>query len=137
MPFVLDASVTLTWLFADEAEPATDELLQSLRTTRAVVPALWAYEVTNAVVTAVRRKRITHAHARAATDLLDSLPVDIAPTPALATLLSLADEARLSTYDAAYLLLAMQESIPLATLDGRLRSAAEERDVAVIPAPHT
>ena len=45
--FVLDCSVTVAWLFADEASPQTDALLQRLTEGVAVVPNLWHLEVGN------------------------------------------------------------------------------------------
>jgi len=38
---VIDASLTLTWYFEDEATPATDELLDAVAQNGAVVPPLW------------------------------------------------------------------------------------------------
>ena len=40
MAFVLDCSVTMAWVFADEATVATDRLRDALLETRAFVPAL-------------------------------------------------------------------------------------------------
>ena len=59
MPFVVDASITLGWCFADEATPYTRGVLAALKTTYAVVPALWPFEVANTLALAERRKRIT------------------------------------------------------------------------------
>ena len=50
-----------------------------------------------------------------------------------ATLLSLALRFQLTSYDAAYLELAMRASLPLATLDKDLRSAARKVGVTVLP----
>lgn len=48
MPFVLDCSVTMSWVFADEANATTEALRESLIEDMAVVPALWSIEVANA-----------------------------------------------------------------------------------------
>jgi predicted nucleic acid-binding protein len=45
----------------------------------------------------------------------------------------LAREHKLSTYDASYLDLAMKKGIPIATLDGRLISAAKRSNVSIMP----
>lgn len=58
-PFVVDASLTLSWCFADEAIPYSRDVLAALETTYALVPALWPFEVANALVFAERRRRIT------------------------------------------------------------------------------
>ena len=44
-PFVVDASLTLRWCFADEATPYSRGVLAALKTTYAVVPALWPFEI--------------------------------------------------------------------------------------------
>ena len=47
---------------------------------------------------------------------------------------TLAERHRLTIYDAAYLELAQRTGLPLATLDGELRTAAERSGVEVLPA---
>lgn len=51
---------------------------------------------------------------------------------ALGSRLELARARELSAYHAAYLVLAMREGLPLATLDGRLRAGAEGVGVALV-----
>ncbi len=58
-PFVVDASLTLSWCFADEATSYSRAVLASLGTTYAVVPALWPFEVANVLALAERKQRIT------------------------------------------------------------------------------
>lgn len=54
MTFVLDCSVTMSWIFSDEASKATDRLRESMIERRAFVPALWPVEVGNVLLTATR-----------------------------------------------------------------------------------
>jgi predicted nucleic acid-binding protein len=131
--FVLDASVTLSWLFEDESTPATDALLWELRTRRATVPAIWTYEVANALASGVRRTRLSEAQSHAFAELLHALPVDVLAPPPLPLLAALATRHDLSAYDAAYLEVAQRNSLPLATLDGRLRDAARRTGVTTLP----
>jgi len=58
-PFVVDASMTLSWCFADEATPYSRAVLAALQNTYAVVPALWPFEIASALAIAERRKRIS------------------------------------------------------------------------------
>jgi predicted nucleic acid-binding protein len=58
MAFVLDASVSACWAFADEDHPVADVAFSSLQTEEAVVPALWWFEVRNILVVNERRGRI-------------------------------------------------------------------------------
>lgn len=124
MGFVVDASVTLAWLFEDEASGETEALLERLREERVLVPDIWAYEIANALTVARRRSRITEAQSHAFAELLRSLPIDSMPPPSVTVLMSVADRHGLSAYDAAYLELAERTGRPLATLDSRLRDAA-------------
>ena len=58
--FVLDASVTVAWCFADETTAYTETVLEMLATGGdALAPAIWPFEVANVLVMAERRKRIT------------------------------------------------------------------------------
>ena len=58
-PFVLDASMILSWAFEGESTPFTVAVLKSLETVHAVAPALWPFEVANVLSAAERRGRIS------------------------------------------------------------------------------
>ena len=134
MGFVIDASVTLTWCFADERTPATESLLDRVAEERVVAPALWISETTNALLSAIRRGRVTPDHASQLQSLLTDLPIEIDTAPSdRRALLEMARRHALSAYDATYLLLAQRTALPLATLDSRLREAATAEDVPVLP----
>ena len=60
MSFVLDTSVTLTWLFEDEASEYGDNVAAALPAEHALVPDLWYLEVANALAVGERRKRVIH-----------------------------------------------------------------------------
>jgi predicted nucleic acid-binding protein len=72
--FVLDASVTLAWVFEDEDTPMTEAALEALRQTEALVPSIWHYEIGNALVVGARRGKLTPATAAHFTELLQNLP---------------------------------------------------------------
>lgn len=61
MGFVLDASIALAWCFADEATDQTTQLLERLELETALVPAIWPLEISNILLSAQRRKRISYA----------------------------------------------------------------------------
>ena len=135
MSFVLDASVTMAWLFEDEASRRTDALLDRLATEEVLVPSLWAYEVGNVLVLAERRKRVTEAQARHFTELLSALPIRVvhaSPGTIWDGATGAARTHGLSVYDGAYLDLAMREGLPLATGDRTLRAAARKSGVEVL-----
>jgi prevent-host-death family protein len=55
---VLDASLTLSWFFADERTPAADAVLDQVVEQGAIVPAVWKLGIANGLAVAIRRKRI-------------------------------------------------------------------------------
>lgn len=127
MPFVLDCSVTMAWVFRDEATDGTDRLRDMLGENRALVPALWPTETANALLAATRRKRIEREEWPRLRMQLNALPIDVDPVSTARTwgpVLDLAAVHDLTVYDATYLELAMRRGLPLATLDRALRTAA-------------
>lgn len=137
MPFVLDCSMTMAWVFPDEASELTDALRDSLIKESAVVPALWPIEVGNVLLVATRRGRIGDGDwARIRRDLA-ALPIDVdpvSPEHVLEDVLPIAKEYEISVYDAMYLELALRLRLPLATLDGKLGAACDAAGIGVVPA---
>jgi predicted nucleic acid-binding protein len=130
---VVDASVTLTWCFEDEAIPWTDDLLAGLRSgDEAIVPPHWPAEVANALLIAVRRGRIDREKAYRFFLDLRALPLRIdtlGNERVFAEVFRLAEQHSLTVYDASYLELAIRQGSPLATLDNDLRDAARASGV--------
>ena len=106
MAFVLDCSVTMAWVFPDEATESTDQLRESLIEGRAFVPSLWTVEVGNVLLIATRRGRITRGDWSRINANLGALPIEIDPISTSRVwnvALELATEHELSVYDATYL----------------------------------
>ena len=129
---VPDASVLLKWVLPSEDEPDSAQALR-LRAAilnddvRALVPALWLYEVGNTIA------RRFPAHAAAwLTALMKFGLEEAAPSPAwLATALELIHTHRVTFYDAAYHALAISRKGVFVTAD--LRYAKQmPRDGSVI-----
>jgi hypothetical protein len=60
--FVVDASMTLAWCFSDESTAFTESVLDLLANgAEAIAPAIWPFEVANALLMGERRKRVTPA----------------------------------------------------------------------------
>lgn len=135
MSLVIDASLTVTWYFDDEATPATERVLDSVSESGALVPTLWRLEVANAFQSAIRRKRITPNYRDQSLSELMHMPIVVDPdTDAYAwtTTLRLAERFALTVYDSTYLELAQRRSLPLATLDSALRTAATTLGITVV-----
>ena len=125
MPFVLDNSVVCGWFLENQATPYSDAIIERLRDDRAAVPALWELEFTNVLRSACLRQRLTAEAAQRVVAQIVSLPIDVDRQPvAPRELLALALRFGLSSYDAAYLELALRLQLPIATGDGPLRDAA-------------
>jgi predicted nucleic acid-binding protein len=96
------------------------------------VPALWWYELGNALTVAVRRKRLSEADATRFIDLYSQVPLQTdthLTSETVWRLRALAQEHHLSAYDAAYLELAQRRGLGLATLDKNLIAAARRAGV--------
>lgn len=133
--FVLDCSVTMAWAFDDEEEPSAAAVRDRLTSGEAFAPWLWTLEVCNALLVAERRGRLGADEADEFVDLLGMLPIRVEATPAgrlLPEVLALGRRTGLSAYDASYLDLALRLGVPLATVDGRLRAAAEGEGVRLL-----
>jgi predicted nucleic acid-binding protein len=133
---VLDCSIAIAWCFDDEAAPETDSLLERVRDEGAIVPAIWALEIGNVLTQAERRGRITEADSVARLQFLGALSVKAdgeTSHRAWREVLALARTEALTTYDAAYLELAMRSGLPLATKDRELAAAARRTGVKVLP----
>lgn len=127
--------MTLAWAFEDEGGPAADGILARLTSEFCLVPLLWPLEVTNALLVAERRGRLTESESHRFVGLLSALLIEVdseTPRGAFAEVLPLARRHDLSTYDAAYLELAMRSALPLATFDERLRKAARTAGVTLL-----
>ena len=104
--------MTLSWAFATEATPLSLRVLDCLQTSHAVTPALWPFEVTNALVEAERRGRISPTQQAEFLERLRLLPITVEHRPAVwlgQQIFPLARAHRLTAYDAAYLELAIRE----------------------------
>ncbi len=132
MSLVLDASVVVAWCMRDETSAYADAVLGHLASSEAVVAPHWDLEVGNALLVAQRRDRIGPEEAPIFSAFLLNLPIAVDPVSrgrALKDTYRLARAYDLSSYDAAYLELAVRYAWPLATLDEKLARAAEAEGV--------
>lgn len=124
---VVDASVTLAWLFPDFSSGYAESVLQALSHRRGLVPANWALETASAAALAERRHRVTPLTTARYFELLADLDLHqetVTLAESLVRVLPVAREFQISAHDAAYLELALRHEAPLATLDDSLRYAA-------------
>ncbi|HEY3826355.1 MAG TPA: type II toxin-antitoxin system VapC family toxin [Bryobacteraceae bacterium] len=135
LSLVLDSSVTLAWLYADETTPAVRAVFDRLVRAGAWVPSLWRLEVANSLHRATLRSRINDVFRDESLTDLDLLPISIdleTDRQAWGATLQLAAASGLTLYDASYLELAIRRTLPLASLDEELRRAAKTSGVRLM-----
>jgi predicted nucleic acid-binding protein len=135
MSLILDSSITLAWVYADETTEPVRRVFEMLSESGAWVPGIWRLEVANVLEMGVRRKRHNAEFRDATLADLAQLPIQVdAETDRQAwnATLLLAERHHLTLYDAAYLELALRRNLPLATLDEDLRNAARNETLRLL-----
>lgn len=133
--FVLDCSITMAWCSGDEATAAAFAVLDRLGTETAVVPSHWFLEVANVLTMAEKRKRMTVPATTEFLKLLGALEIEIDNVTVdrvFPHVLPLCRKYSLTSYDAAYLELAIRRQLPLASLDNELRAGAKQAGIEVL-----
>jgi predicted nucleic acid-binding protein len=133
--FVVDNSIVMTWCFQDEMVPYAEAVLDSLAEAVAVVPAIWPLEVINVLLVAERNGRLHEADSVRFVSLIGQLPIMVDrswPERLMRDLLAIGRIHNLSSYETAYLELAMRQGLPIATLDKRLHQAARRIDLPIL-----
>lgn len=129
---VLDASMTLAWIFPrhDPAEASlAEQALDELDHEDFAVPAIWYGEVANALLRGERKGLITHSQTAAFLAELDLADIETetdSPRLRQSVVMALARSYSLTAYDAMYLELALRRGAPLATFDSQLADATRK-----------
>ena len=128
MSIVVDASFVASWLLS-EPFGAKHSLPDLAAEEDLCAPALFEWEIENAMLSAERAQRITRAEADEALLALHALPIHLQETGrryAASGALLFARAYGLTVYDAAYLALAADIGASLATADAALSRAARD-----------
>jgi predicted nucleic acid-binding protein len=133
---VLDASLGIDWLFQQAQTSAVPAIDAALRDSAVIVPSHWPLEIANTLVPELRSQRISIFDFHAIIDRLDKLNIqveqpieldEIGPTTQFAV------QHGLTSYDAAYVQLALQRQATLGTLDRAMRRVAATLSVPLLP----
>jgi predicted nucleic acid-binding protein len=138
MAFVLDASMAMSWCFADESTSRSGIVLDALVDSHAEVPPLWPFEIANVLAVNEKKRRITESASFEFLQTLSRLDIRIDRSqPAINgnALLPLVRRHGLTAYDAAYLELAKRKGLALATFDKELIAAAKSEGIALVGQP--
>jgi predicted nucleic acid-binding protein len=126
--WVADASFAAALFLPDETSSAARRFFSGLKPADEVwVPSLWWYEITNVLIIAEQRKRLTPVDTAKIISLYSQLNLEtdtLSGTKYSGRLYEIAKTCHLTAYDAAYLELAMRKEAVLATLDKKLVKAA-------------
>jgi predicted nucleic acid-binding protein len=135
MAYVIDPSVALAWLLPDESNPRAIVFRTALENgARAWIPSHWLLEVSNGLLMAERRRRISAGQVAQALSLVSSLPLEgdeETSAQMSVRIFPLARKHGLTIYDAAYLELAQRRGAILASFDEQLLAAAAREKVAI------
>jgi len=134
-PWIVDASLAMTWYLADEQDREYGQwVLDSLAAREMRVPALFVYELSNALVMAHRRNRLGFDVLQEVFNKLSSMEIAVDPATreTSARLGTLALTYGLTSYDAAYLDLGLRTGFPIATLDKALIKAMQTASVDLV-----
>jgi len=131
MVLVIDNSIVLAWCLADEGDALADAAIRAVAVHGGIVPGIWWYELRNSLVVNERRGRLESADTQATLADLRDLGIVIDRDYDEGMVLEIAREHALSVYDAVYVEVALRRQAPLATLDIRLRQAAERSGVVL------
>lgn len=140
MRFVLDASVALAW-FLPEENPANEEYAHGVlrfmrqRLAFAVVPSAWHEEVAAVLIRRRRSEDLSQRRFDDALQLIAELPIESHMNAyTVAIIVERARRYHLQGFDALYFDLAYVLGLPIAALDGGLRTAARAHGVKLFAA---
>ena len=132
---VLDASVALSAVLDEANSETARQLLVRVAQTGAIVPNLWHLEVGQTLLVAERLGRLDRSQRLRAAEQFLELPIEVDQATAAHAwreIMVVAEQHRLSLYDAAYLELSMRHSLPLATFDAALLRGATAAGVPTL-----
>lgn len=112
-------------------EPEKDSIIQMTGASDIVAPEVLPYEMGNALSAMLKRRQVVESEAIAALDAASKIPVRLVKTDIQAAL-KLAIAHNIYAYDAYFLHCALTLSIPLMTLDRRMKAVAKTLDTELM-----
>jgi len=125
----------MSWCFDDEKVEHSQNILSLFKQMKSVVPSIWPLEISNVLRVAERQERITVSDSDMFLELINSLPIDIDAglnTLFCRQIIKITRKHVISSYDAAYLELALRYDIPLASFDKGLCLIAKKEGVRIL-----
>lgn len=132
MTLVVDSSIAISWVLADEDSQVARRALAIVSQQGMIVPRIFWYEFRNTLIVNERRGRLRIDETDQALAVIAAIDPQIVDTHEETQLLRLSRMHSLSIYDAAYVELALRNETGLATLDRKMSIAANEEGVSVL-----
>jgi predicted nucleic acid-binding protein len=132
VPLVVDSSVAVSWMIADEDSEQVRRALALAFAEGIIGPRVLWYEFRNSLIVNERRGRLLTSETERALSVFTDLEPIFIDDHDESELLRLSRQHTLTVYDAAYLELAKRLIQPLATFDHPLAAAAIAEGVEVI-----
>jgi predicted nucleic acid-binding protein len=132
MDIVADTSI---FLAAALNEPDKSSIIWLTTDASITAPEILPYEIGSALSAMVKRKKLTEAEALKAEKATSQIPVRLAGVDIRAAL-KIAAERNIYAYDACFLQCARLYSLPLLTLDKRMKQVAVELGIQVLESHH-
>jgi predicted nucleic acid-binding protein len=134
---VVDNRVMMRWLFDDGSASDRRYALKVLdhikkNNPKVIVPYIWIYESSFVVNYYVGKGSLDGAEAASHLESLFDVCTVTGDPETPATLFEFSKTHGISTYDAAYLILARAQGSPLATLDKKMRRVARKLDIDIL-----
>lgn len=127
MRLIIDTSVAIAWVARQQSTPMCESASISAVEHGALVPFHFYLELTNVLLALERRRRLSVGDVDSSLTLYDSLDIEIDNADFADTrsaTFALARRYQLTTFDAAYIEIALRTGRPLATRDQALADAA-------------
>ncbi len=125
------ASDTNIFLAVALDEPEKENIIKLTSKSNAIAPEILSYEIGNALTAMVKRKQLTRDEALSAFETASSIPVRLVSVD-IQKVLKLALDYNIYAYDAYFLQCAIYLSIPLLTLDKRMKKVAYDLNIEVM-----
>ena len=132
MALVVDSSIAVSWILADENSPIARKALAVVAQQGMIVPGIFWYEFRNTLIVNERRGRLQLSESEQALAVIAAIDPQIADSHSETELLRLARTHHMSVYDAAYVELAFRQNLELATLDEKMSIAAAKEGIPTV-----
>lgn len=130
--FIVDASVLCAWALPDENSAIAEAAIINLQDSNAFAPDFDMARSAERTDDGRRRNRIDFNLVMEGFQKLRNLGIATYSISDETMILTLAERHNLTAYDAAYLALALETRLPLATLDKQLITAATQEGVPLL-----